>query len=63
MEAVFIENKKIEKKLIHTFLGHLGPLRRTLTGLEARISLVNDIESALTLDDLAVSVAAFGGSE
>ena len=49
--------------LVHTFLGHFSPFRRTLTGLETRISLVNNIKSALALDDLAVSVAAFGRSE
>ena len=50
-------------ELIHTLLGHLSALSRSLAGLETRISLVDDIESALTLDDLTISVAAFGGSE
>lgn len=49
--------------LVHALLGHLGALRRTLTGLETRVGLVDDVESTLTLDDLAVSVAAFGGGE
>ncbi len=54
---------KISDRLVHALLGHFGALGRTLTGLETWVGLVNDVEGTLTLDDLTVSVAAFGGSE
>jgi|TARA_B110000305_G_C18800441_1_gene342401 hypothetical protein len=34
-----------------------------LTGLELRVALADDVESALTLDDFAVFVAALHGEE
>jgi hypothetical protein len=62
-EPLFEKIKKQKRTLVHSLLGHLGALRRTLTGLETRIGLVDDVEGALTLDDLTISVAAFGGGE
>ncbi|MFT7304710.1 MAG: hypothetical protein ACI8UZ_003568 [Akkermansiaceae bacterium] len=49
--------------LVDALLGHLSALGRTLTCFETRVGFINDVESALTLDDLTVSVAAFGGGE
>ena len=49
--------------LVHAFLGHFGALGRSLTGFKAWVRLVNNVESSLTLNNLAVCVATFGGSE
>lgn len=53
----------MDRELAHTLLGHLGALCRSLASLETWVRLINNVEGALTLDDLAISVAAFGGSE
>ncbi len=57
--------KKVKTKsfLVHALLGHFGALGRSLTRFKAWVRLVNDVKSSLTLNDLAVCVATFGGSE
>lgn len=49
--------------LIYALLGHFGTLGRSLTCFKAWVRLIDDVKSSLTLNDLAVCVATFGGSE
>ena len=48
---------------LESFFREAGADGGTLAGLEFRIGLADHVESALALDDLAIGVAAFGGSE
>ena len=57
------EDHLSERKSLHALLGHLSPLRGPLTCLEPRVGLIDHVESAPTLDDLAISVTTLGGTE
>ncbi len=59
----FQEKVKTKSLLVHAFLGHFGALGRSLTRFKAWVRLINDVKSSLTLNNLAVCVATFGGSE
>jgi hypothetical protein len=49
-------------KLFDAFLGKTGSLGRTLAGFELRVGLADDVVGTLAAHNLAVGVAAFGGS-
>ena len=50
-------------KLLHALFAEARAGSGTLASLELRIALADDIERALALHDLAVSVAALHGCE
>jgi hypothetical protein len=54
--------KKEAVKLLYAFLGKTSSLGRTLTGFELGVGLADDVVGALAAHNLAVGVAAFGGS-
>ena len=65
--AGFLRRRLLEKgclrELLHTFFREASAFGGTLTGLEFRIALADNIERATAFDHLAISVAAFGGIE
>ena len=63
MTPLRIKNVVRAAILLHAFLRHLGPLRASLAGFETRVDLVDHVECAFTLHDLASCVTTFGGSE
>ena len=63
LKSRFRRDVKPKLLLVHPLFGHFGALRRSLTRFKAWIGLVNNIQSPLTLNDLAVCVATFSGSE
>ena len=63
LRSRFRKKLKRSRFLIHALLGHFGALGRSLTRFKPWVRLVNDVKSSLTLNDLAVCVATFGGSE
>jgi len=63
LQEPFPKTVKTETLLVHALLGHLGALGRSLTSLEAWVRFINNVKSSLTLNDLAVCMATFGGSE
>lgn len=50
-------------KLFYALFGEAGTLRRALAGLELRVGLADHILGALAADNLAISVATFGGGK
>jgi hypothetical protein len=50
-------------KLFYALLGEAGSFRGTLAGFEFGIAFADHVFRAFAADDLAVSVAALGGSE
>lgn len=48
---------------LHAFFAEAGADGGTLTGLEFRVRLADDVDRALALDDLTIGVAALGGGE
>jgi hypothetical protein len=52
-----------EGKLFHALLGETRSLRSTLAGLELGVGLADDVVGAFAAHDLAIGVAAFGGSK
>jgi hypothetical protein len=61
-QAALLGNETTEK-LIDSLFGHFGALGCPLACLKSGIGLIDDVEGPLTLDDLAISVTTFGGSE
>ena len=50
-------------KLLHALLAQASAFGSALTCLELGVALADDVEGALTLDDLAVFVALLHGHE
>jgi len=50
-------------ELLHTFFAQASAFGGTLARFELRVTLTDDVEGALTLDDLAVFVALFHGEK
>jgi len=55
--------KTTTEKLFYAFLGKAGPFGRTLTGFELRIGFADHVVRPFAADDLAICVAALGGSK
>ena len=49
--------------LLNAFFAEASALGRSLTGLELRVALADDVEGAFTFNDLAVFVALLHGEE